>query len=203
MKKKKKPKYWIYIIGALLILFIIVIFQQPKQEEIKEVTEAFRIGEPYSSDSDKITKIDYNHFKIGYINASDNPMIIMPLKFNTIIRDITYNFECEGIEGYNFFAESNTLNKESLDSSIWLDKDGFSFFSFMMGDSTSNTLIFSSKRDSGAYVDYVDNDEVRIAFILNNFYKIDFNLECTFNIVSEEPPFRESTSIFLEYVRDD
>ena len=163
--------------------------------------DVFSIGKAYAGSSDKIIEIDENSFKIiGRTEVGQTvPSIQIPIEFYDSANDVTYNFYCSGSEGYNFFAESYIDEDNPED---WINlKGGNIYFGSHFGYGSAEPFILSNKGDFGTHIAYIGKGSVRIILLLSAFPDEDLKLNCNFNVVSEEPPFRKTTTLFLHHIR--
>ena len=166
-----------------------------------ESSDVFSIGKAYAgSGSDKITETGENSFEIvGKTEIGETiPAITIPIEFYNSSEDVTYNFYCSGAEGYQFFAES-LLDEDEPEDWINLEKGDVSFGSYF-GYWTAEPFILSNKGDFGTHIDYVGKGKVRILLFLWGFPDDDLKLDCKFNVVSNDPPFRKTTTLSLNHV---
>ncbi|RZN42516.1 MAG: PEGA domain-containing protein [Methanosarcinales archaeon] len=166
-----------------------------------ESSDVFSIGKAYAgSGSDKITETGENSFEIvGKTETGETiPSITIPIEFYNSTEDVTYNFYCSGTEGYQFFAESQ-LDEYDPEDWINLENGAVSFGSYF-GYWTAEPFILSNKGDFGTHIDYVGKGKVRILLFLWGFPDDDLKLDCKFNVVSNDPPFRKTTTLSLNHV---
>jgi hypothetical protein len=164
-------------------------------------TDVFSIEEAYCGSSDKIIETGVNFFEVigQTLSGQAVPTIDIPINFYTLAEDVTYNFYCNGVEGYSFYAESEP-DEEKSEKWINLEEGDFFFWSHF-GFWTADPFILSNMGDFGTHIDYVGEGLVRITLFLSNFPNEDLCLKCHFNVVSEEPPFKRTTELYIRHIR--